>query len=367
MRRLLLASIGLFLLASISNGCTFWSKTKRALVADPGSYLEAKTTPELYIPEHMDHGIIIDSWVVPTIQDRPLAKVFPAGAPRPVAIVGQADPDLVRIRKLGERTWMVVQRAPETVWPVIKQYLEDDGVVLRMEDATQGLLISDVLVLDGALAGTVQGMVVNGKTAAATSGGADWVAIRVENGIRRGSAEVHLRYVNEAQLSDDPAWPQESTDLEIERTILTALAQYDAGGEVEPTVSSIGRQIALQTKAEVTLDESGFPLLRLNVDFERAWATVSGAIRNAELEITSSDVEQRTFNISVTKDMLGDKQGGIFRKLMPGSSEEERRYVQVRVEEDGAGFNVRLFREGDTSMSIDLAQQILSLLREYAA
>ena len=359
--------MGIVFLMATMTGCGFWSKTKKALVADPGSYLDAKTTPELYIPPHMDHGIIVDSWVVPEIQDRPLAKVFPSGAPRPVAIVGESNPDLVRIRKLGERTWMVVQRTPETVWPVIKQYLEEDGVALRVEDATQGLLISDALELEGAQAGTIQSMVANGKENSSPEAGTDWVAVRVENGIRPGSAEVHLRYVLEPELASDPQWPQVSSDVAIEQAILTAFAQYDAGGRVEPTVSSVGRQISLQTKAEVTLDEEGFPLLRLNVDFERAWATVAGAIRNAELEITSTDVDRRIFNIAVSKEALGDKQGGIFRKLMPGSSEDEKRLVQVRVEEDGVGFNVRLFREGETSMSIDLAQQILSLLREYAA
>lgn len=365
--RILVALTGAVFLLATLNGCGFWSKTKKALVADPGSYLEAKTTPELYIPPHMDHGIIADSWVVPEIKDRPLAKVFPSGAPRPIAIVGESNPDLVRIRKLGERTWMVVQRTPETVWPVIKQYLEDGAVPIRIEDAAQGLLISDGLELNGAQDGSVQSMVVNGKENSQIASGRDWIAIRVENGIRPGSAEVHLRYVNETELTNDPYWPSVSSNVEIERELLTAFAQYDAGGTVEPTVSSVGRQISLQTKAEVTLDEAGFPLLRLNVDFERAWATVAGAIRNADLEITSSDVDQRVFNIAVSKEALGDKQGGIFRKLMPGSSEEEKRLVQVRVEEESGGFNVRLFREGETTMSIDLAQQILSLLREYAA
>ncbi len=367
MKRLLRITVVMCALSALS-GCMLLSKVPMR-VDDKEAYLEPEQTPELMIPDDMDHREILDSWVVPEIADRPLARVFPKEAPRPAAIVGDADPDLIRIQNLGaDRSWMVVQRSPETVWPVVRQWMQDNSINLRYEDPSNGLLISDAIDLEGDDPLGLSEIVVAGKANANIEGGADWVAFRLENGVRRGSAEVHVRYINQSEMTEDTAWPEKSTDVDIERQVLSALANYDAAGYVAPTVSSVGRNILLTPKAEVLTDDDGYPMLRLNLDYARAWATIQKALENAGVTILNSDSGEAYFDVKITRDMLRNKREGLFANFLGRGSARSRDIseVQVSIVESGEAFDVVLSRDGKTDVSIEFVQQFLLMLREYA-
>ena len=360
----------LMLLVVGLSGCTLVKLIPVPIkVSDPDVYLDPKETEELVIPEDMDHREIQDGWVVPKINERPLSRVFPRSAPRPAAIVGDADPDLIRIQNLGaERSWMVVQRTPATVWPVVKQWVQDNGMSVNIEEPSFGLLISNPVDLEGEDPLGLGKLIANEKQEAGIEGGVDWFAFRLENGVRRGSSEVHLRYLNSATLPNSFDWPERSTSVEIERSVLNVLVNYDAAGYVAPTVSSVAGSIALQPKAEILNDDQGYPYMRLNVDFARAWATIQKAIDNAELDLVDGNSEERVFEIQVSTEMLTGKRPGIFSRVLRLDQRKnaKKNIVQIRILDAPSGFDIVLDRSGDVEISIEFAQQMLAVLREFA-
>ena len=335
-------------------------------------YLEIRSTPDLVIPDHMNVIEIEDLWTIPDIVERPLPLVFPKGAPRPATIVGDADPDLVRIQRLGNRSWMVVQRTPETVWPVVKQWLQDNEISLANENAREGLLVSEVLDLSS---GSVEGVgqqIQNGKSESSIHGGFDVIALRIENGIRFNSTEVHVRYLNNPSQIDLDAfdWPESSTDVPTERKVLEHLANYDASGYVAPTHSRIAEQISLRPKAEILNGDDGYPYLQLNVDFARAWATVQKALENANLDIADLDSSEQFFKVEVSNKVLrGRQRSFIINRLTrigqdSGSRPDE---IRLNVLERDEGYSVQVSSvETGKSLSVEFVQQILLILREYA-
>ena len=342
---------------------------------DASDYLIVRNTPELVIPTHMDAMDIEDLWEVPQIEERPLAPFFPDEAPRPAPIIGDADPDLVRIQNLGDRSWMVVQRAPETVWPVVKQWLQDSGFVVRHEDPRKGILFTDRISLDSAQPESIQALIKQGKLDSNINGGADWLAMRLENGIRRGSTEVHLRIQNERTEDSISTivWPEESVSVDLERTILTSLANYDASGYVAPTVSIEASNISLLPKAEVITDAEGFPLLRLYVDFTRAWATIQKALENAEFEVLSQEVPDRYFEVQVSEEVLRSKQKNFLLRLIRLGNEGSNKYpstVRIYIENSDSVEDIFLVRlsnaEEGIALSVEFASELLLILREHA-
>ena len=123
------------------NGCSSYNR-ENIDVDRASDYTEIRSTPELVIPADMDAIEVEDLWVVPEIEDRPLAPFFGNEVPRPRPIVGDADLELVSIQNLGpNRSWVVVQRAPATVWPVMKQWIQDAGIEIRYEDRRNGFFV----------------------------------------------------------------------------------------------------------------------------------------------------------------------------------------------------------------------------------
>jgi outer membrane protein assembly factor BamC len=49
----------------------------------------------------------------------------------------------ITLSRLGNQRWLLVQRAPEDVWPAVKQFWLDNGFVFVKEDDKLGLLETD--------------------------------------------------------------------------------------------------------------------------------------------------------------------------------------------------------------------------------
>ncbi len=356
------------------SGCSTFDR-EHSDVGAASDYLIIRSTPELVIPSHMDAIETEDLWVIPRIEYRPLAPFFPNEAPRPAPIIGDANPDLVRIQNLGNRSWMVVQKAPETVWPVVKQWVQDSGLDIRHEDARQGILFTDQVSLDGAEPETLKVLIGEGKLSANIGGEADWLAVRLESGIRHGSTEVHVRYVNEPteEAMTTTVWPETSVSIDIERTVLNNLANYDAAGYVAPTVSIEATNISLQPKAEVAENEEGFPLLNLYVDFTRAWATIQKALENAEFDVLSQESGDGYFDVQVSEEVLRSKQKNFFLRLIRLGNEGSNQYpstVRIHIESSGEPDDKNTVRlsnvEEGVVLSVEFARELLRILREHA-
>ena len=132
--------------------------------------------------------------------------------------------------------------------------------------------------------------------------------VLVEPGIRDRSTEIHLRYENDSksmpQRSDAARSP---TFAEVESQLLNELGGYIAANVADASISFVARNISTQSKADLQRDASDLPVLRLNLDFERAWATVNQALHEAKLDVTDVDRSAGVFYLTVTDQMLNQE------------------------------------------------------------
>ena len=358
--------VGTFLVA----GCSLLGKDRAVFGSTKNDYLDAKEAPaSLIVPEDLDATAVRDSWPIPVIELRPLQKVFPDKAPMPTALWGREDDSSIRIKKLGERRWIVVGETPDQVWPVVKQFLADNGVGIAGQRAEEGLIFSEALkVEDEEYADVVRAVLRSTKRGTGSFDGIDQILFRVEQGIRRGSAEVHVRHVNKKTSLDKIDWPEKSSTVSIEAELVNELGAYFAAGLVQPSVSIVGRQISTGSKAAVVRDDKGYPVLHLNVDFDRAWATVGQALERSEMNVTALHRDEGYFEVDIDPEILTGESEGLFRRMIPGQSDRYSDHsVIVRIDavENGHDVNVRSLKGGP--VSVELGEQILVMLREFAA
>ena len=83
--------------------------------------------------------------------------------------------------------------------------------------------------------------------------------------------------------------PPQSDIAEVESQLLNELGGYIAANVADASISFVARNISTQSKADLQRDASDLPVLRLNLDFERAWATVNQALHEAKLDVTDVD------------------------------------------------------------------------------
>ena len=96
-------AVAAFVIASVPLtlvGCGLLKQSVGLMVNERDNYLEANEVETISVPSDLEGERIADIWEIPDIEEIPAAKFYSSAAPRPISIVGDADPDLIRIQKL---------------------------------------------------------------------------------------------------------------------------------------------------------------------------------------------------------------------------------------------------------------------------
>ena len=348
-------------------GCAWLNDDSGFVRNTSDDYLEAREGGPLIVPEDMGESPVRDTFDIPRIEAKPLARHYPGRAPRPDAIFADGADDAVKIQRLGERRWLVVGDLPATVWPVIKQFLGDNGVSVASESPAGGRVDGTWLeVTDEDYRDVVREVIRDVKAEADVSAGRDRVRFRIEHGIRPGSSEIHIRHENDDIAAATDSWPDASALGDVEERLLHEFGAY-YGADITTSVSMVALDIASREKAIVERDEQGYPLLRLNVDFDRAWAVVGQALQRAQLDVKELERTTGSFHVEVNIAELGRNRPSFFSRFIPGRGGARLRSLNVRIESNGDSQVVQVFeREGDPAPQ-ELSQQLLVMLREFAA
>ena len=371
MNRTAIALVALVGATSQLTGCGFFDKTIGIIVNERDNYLESQQVEKISVPSDLEADRIADMWEIPEIEEIPAAKYYAAAAPRPVSIVGDANPDLIRIQKLGDRSWMVVQRKPETVWPLVRQFLTFNEVDVESENPQDGLIVTKPMNVHSGGGASMLHTVIRTQHAEASDD--DFLVFRLEQGMRRGSSEVHLKYFNDPNQLKYLDWSLPSPQSAVTNEILRQLAQYEVDDVSDEAVSRIGQEVASEPKIELVRDDLGFPSLRFNVDFERTWATVLSALERCPYGIATRERESRLIELDIDsskldrtqRETLGDLLLAIDRRAE--DEDQEQLVVQLRVKPYEQANSVELQRSDGEELTLELAEHFLVMIQQFAS
>ncbi len=346
------------MLAAISvslSGCLFGG-------GEGPAYTRAKVAPPLQIPPDLDAGAIRDRLVIPPINN-PSGELYTNSArmPRPTLVNGDAR-DQVKIQRLGDSQWLVVADPPAVVWPRLKQYLADNGLPVARERPEAGVMESGWVKVEPGPEGSLRGAIGDRYP----HGQALRFRIELQQGVRRGTSEVHI-VEQLASLPDGTLpWPEQSGA----GAMLADLGAYLASELGGSGISLAAQNIAAAEKARLERDADGRPYLGLRLDFDRAWATVGQALANAEIDVTDVDRDDSVFYVHVTEGDLTRDRSGRLGSLLRFGRKEEGMDLEVHLSERRSTGEV-YYRVGVTAPAsgpVDerVAEQMLSLIRDFA-
>ena len=123
-------------------------------------------------------------------------------------------------------------------------------------------------------------------------------------------------------------------------------------------------------KTELARDPQGHPVLYLFLDYERAWATLGQALDNAQVDVTSLDRETGLFVVNISDRVFsGEEEGsGFLCRFTFSCGDDDSVDLQIIVRGDDQAYEVSVLDvDGQPPADAELAQQVLVLIREYAA
>ncbi len=186
--------------------------------------------------------------------------------PKPRQIFSSSGDSSVQLRRLGELMWIYIETLPSTSWPISKNYWDTSEYDVIKADPVSG-----EIDIDFSQSSKIQ--------------------MRVEHGIKEASTEVFLYKIN--KISGDIESDPEFVQLEMEKMI-----DYYANSLSNFTGTSLAAQNLNEMKKAKIFTENGMTVISLDLNFDRAWSSVSKALNAAEIVTNDRDRSNGKFYVS---------------------------------------------------------------------
>lgn len=348
----LLKLFTIFVFANYLTACGWLFGDKGTFRDRSSDYRKARTEKALQLPSDIKAESIRDSYAIPAITDNTsLSADFEVPGPEPLS--EDLGRESVRINKLADERWILVNGSPGQVWPKLRNFLSLNKLSVLRVDAAAGLIETDWI--QPSLEGAVR----------------ERYRLRVEQGVQRETTEV---YVLQADInSGSETWPSSSSNDEREELMTSELAQFLADSSVA-AVSMLAQQ-TIDSSGKVTIEEfpSKIPYIKLKLPFSRAWASLRRALDKAGYQIDDLDRSQRLFYVNYSEEQASGEEPGFFASLFSGklfsskdSTENDKVAYKVKMNEpDKSSVEITIERQGDNKITKSEAEALLKLIKRH--
>jgi outer membrane protein assembly factor BamC len=206
----------------------------------------------------------------------------------------------VKIQRVGNESWILINAAPGEVWPRIRNFLNVNTLAVSKADIGKGIIETSWLQF---------------KTDLTTY---DRYRMQIDQGVQPDTTEVHITHMSvpaaEAPGANIP-WPRRSVNVEREKWMLDELAATLAS-ETGGGTSLLAQDIGGSVKAGLNILH-GEPQMTIKLDRVRALATLGYAAKKDGFTTFELDSDAGLYYVQY-KDPEESKPGWIKRLLHIG-------------------------------------------------
>lgn len=281
--------------------------------------------------------------------------------------------DKVRIERTASERWLVVPEPPEKVWPVVKNFWQDMGFLIKIEVPETGVMETDwnenrAKVSQDGLRNSISSFL----TGAYGTGDRDKFRTRLERGALPNTTEIYISHRGVTEVYPDmyrnsTVWQARPPDPGLEAEFLRLLMVRF--GVDESRAKAQLASVTTDSRAKFVATESGTGSVELAEPFDRAWRRVGLALDRVGFTVEDRDRSKGFYFVRYVDpedDAVGKTNSSFLAKLMfwrdaPDPKAEQYR-VFVKDRNDSSEVQV-LNKEGGPDSS-DTARRILSLLQQ---
>lgn len=294
-----------------------------ALESDKINYKSAAKGPSLVVPPDLTQLSRDTRYATP---DTPVtASSFQAGqltaqtAPTAVAQLGD-----VRIERAGTQRWLVVNRPADKLWEPVRDFWQENGFLLAMDQAPLGIMETDWAENRAKLP---QDFIRNALGKALDSlystGERDKYRTRLERNAA-GGTDIFISHrgmieVYDSSKKDSTVWQPRPTDPEMEAEFLRRL-MVKLGVSQEQSTAMLAAGATKNTSRATTVD--GIPVVQIDDGFDRAWRRVGLSLDRTGFTVEDRDRSKGIYFVRYVEPTADKVEPGFFGKLFSGTKAE---------------------------------------------
>lgn len=383
-----LALAGVIGVAGISTGCSFVGNIAESNRIDYKSASKAKTT-SLEVPPDLTQIRRDSRFSIPDA-DQGSATASAYAAKRAGGAVATANGVVapnqlkdMRIERNGTQRYLVVKQTPELLWPQLKDFWQEQGFLINVENEATGVMETDWAENRGKipqdLIRSTIGKVFDGLY---STGERDKFRTRVERS-PNGEVEIYVSHRGAQEVltgsdKSNTAWTSRANDAGLEAEFLSRLMLRLGADEVKAK-AVVAAAAMPADKAPASTDAPRSKLLSLNdlsyletdEGFDRSWRRVGLALDRIGFTIEDRDRSKGIYFVRyIDQDIDAKTKGaseGFFAKLFSwGSSDaaKDGEKYRILVRDAGEVSRVTVHGEDGKVSATPVANKILKVLNE---
>lgn len=250
------------------------------------------------------------------------ASGYLAGAPVQGPAIAASQLGDVRVERLGNQRWLVVDRNADKLWQNLNDFWVENGFVLAVNQADLGIMETDWAEnrakLPQDFVRAAIGKVLDGLY---STGERDKFRTRVER-TASGGTEIYISHrgmeeVYSTRIKDQTVWQPRAADPELEAEFLRRL-MVKLGSSKAVAQSTVAAATAPKATAKLS-QTGGKSSIEVADNFDRAWRRVGLALDRSGFTVEDRDRGQGTYFVRYVEGGAEKKGDNFFSKLFSSS------------------------------------------------
>ena len=277
----------------------------------------------------------------------------------------------IKLERAGQIRWLVVKLPAEQLWPKLREFVLERGLIVDKENPQTGVLETDWAENRANVGSAMQKLLAKSLGTLYSTGLRDKYRIRLERGKEPGTTEIYLshRGMVETIISGDTSgvgetrWQPRPSDPDLEAEMLRLL-MVNLGMKEDKAKNLVASTAAATPPPErAKLERQGDSLtLRLTEDFERAWRRVGLVLDRSSFTVEDRDRSKGIYYVRYIDPDTVQKKKGWFRRLFSKKEAEPTNEYQILLKENGALTRVTVRNMEGAPEQSKTSERILTLL-----
>ena len=290
----------------LTTSCSYISGPEGLFPPTKNAFLKEKVEQDMLLPNDLDTIMIENHYPIEIGETLSNDEKVP----KPRQIFASSGNSSVQLRRLGELMWIYVETLPSTSWPITKSYWNTSSYETISANPQLGEIIINF----------DEGSFLN---------------MKIEHGIKEASTEIFLTQIDKSsnEIISNP---------DLIQSELSSLVSYFADTVDQFTGTSLAAQNLNDLKKTRIFIENGRTVIELDLNFDRAWSSVTKAMDAAEIFANDKDRSNGIFYVSYVE----QDNRGFLSFLNPRKNEDKK------VLSDDAKFEVKIIEKNNKTYVI---------------
>jgi len=245
------------------------------------------------------------------------------------------------VKKAGTRRWLEVNKETDLVWNLSKQFLKDQGFVIKKSNKKIGYMETDYLEnkaeIPARSLGIIRGLLSSvSPQINYTLPSVDKFTIRIEPIDSGNKSQVHLSVSSMKEVATKVAgdastlWQSKERDIALENEMLYMLMVFLGGDAAKAREKIVDAQEEGKVFVELADGINGYGKLVFKLNFIDTWDNMSWAISNLNIELDDKDLKEKTFYINIAN----EDEKGVFSMLFGDDAIRKPYQLQIKSIDD---------------------------------